>query len=75
MDLAVQVLAVRRDINELKAQVERMRTAKPRRAFLLRAIGLARVLGRFLGSKPGQALIAILGPAAAALFKWLTGRS
>jgi ribosomal protein L29 len=76
LSMAVSILALQRQVTELRAQVETMRTTKPKGASTLRrAIGLARILGRFLETKHGQALVAIIGPAIAAFVKWLVGNS
>ena len=70
LDLAIQMLAIRRDLDELTAQVKQMRTSKTNApTSLRRAIGLPTIWGRFLATKEGQVLIAIVTPAVAAAVK------
>jgi hypothetical protein len=74
LDLAVQMLAIRRDLDALRMQVEgiRMQHSTPRAK---RAIGYLLRLGKFFETKLGQAILAIGGPAIAGLVKWLLGSS
>jgi hypothetical protein len=74
LSMAVSILALQRQLTELKNQVESMRTSKTSAPTnLRRAVGLLRIWGRFLSTKQGQALIAILTPVIAAAIKWLLG--
>jgi hypothetical protein len=71
------MLAMRRDLSDLKAMVEHhIRTGKHTRVPMgTHMTGYLSILVRFFETKLGQALLAIGTPVMVALLKWLLGNS